>query len=84
MNCVKLWQIVEPKQAIGEANHQQIGFRMEGGAVDFGVILHEEVLFGNSPSLRCNNLARFKVLLREVLPTEKSTILADCVDLFGE
>ena len=55
---------------------------MEGGAVDFGVILHEKVLFGNPPSLWCNNLACFEVLLREVLPTEKSTILTDSVDLF--
>jgi hypothetical protein len=56
---------------------------MEGGAVDFGVILHEEVLLSNSPSSRCNVLARLKVLLREILPTEKSTILTDSVDLMG-
>jgi predicted solute-binding protein len=49
MDCVELWQIIEPKQAVGEANHQQIGFRMERGAVDFGVVLHEEVLLGDSP-----------------------------------
>lgn len=55
---------------------------MERRAVDFGIVLHEEVLLGDPPSSRCNILARFEILLREVLPTEKCTILTNCVDLF--
>ena len=54
---------------------------MVRGTINFGVVLHEEVFLNNSPPSLCNIFVRLRILLRHILPTEKSSILTDGVDL---
>lgn len=54
---------------------------MERSTVDFSVILHEEIFLHNSPPGLGDIFHRFLVFLRDVLPAEERTILADSVDL---
>lgn len=54
---------------------------MEGSAIDFGVILHEEVLLDNPPPSLRNVLVRLRVFLRHIFPSEKGPVLADRVNL---
>lgn len=56
---------------------------MECSAINFGVILHEKVFLGDSPLSFANVFVGLGILLRCVFPTEQSTILADCEDLFN-
>jgi len=50
-------------------------------AVNFGIVLHEEVLLYNPPPGFGNILIRFRVFLGHILPTEEGSILADGIDL---
>lgn len=47
---VEFWQIIEPEESVREPYYQQVRLRMEGGAIDLCVILHEEILLRDSPT----------------------------------
>lgn len=81
MDHVEFGKIVKSEETVGKADHKQARRSVEGGAVDFGVVLHEEILFGNSPLGFTDNLISFRVLLFRVCPAEQGTVLADCIDL---
>jgi hypothetical protein len=81
MNHVELGQIVQAEKTVRETHHQQVGCCVERSAVNFSIVLHEEVLLHNSPSGFRNVLVRFRVFLGHILPAEKGSVLADGVDL---
>ena len=81
MDCVKLRQVVETKQAIGETDDKEVGGCMERRAIDFGIVLHEVILLDNSPPGLRNVLHGIRIFLGYVLPSEKRAILADSVNL---
>lgn len=83
MDLVEFREVIEPEQTVREPDNQQVGGRMEGGTVDLGIILHKKVFLGNPPPGLRNIIHRFRVLLGHIFPSEKSSVGADCVDLFA-
>jgi hypothetical protein len=79
VNHVKLRQLVQPKQTVREADDEQIRWRVKGSTVQFGVILHEKVLFDNSPTKIRFGL--FFCPFRNILPSKESAVLAYSVYL---
>lgn len=81
MDHVEFGKIVKSEETVGKADHKQTRRGVECGAVDFGIVLHEEILLSNSPLGFADFLISFGVHLCCVFPAEQGTILADCVDL---
>ena len=83
MDLVEFREVIEPEQTVREPDNQQVGGRMEGSAVDLGIVLHEEVLLNNPPASLRDIIHRFRVLLGHIFPSEQGSVRADCVDLFA-
>lgn len=81
MDHVELWQVVQAEKAVRKAHYQQVGGCVERSAVNFGVVLHEEVLLDNPPPGFRNVLICFRVFFGHILPAEKGPVLAHGVDL---
>lgn len=81
MNGVELGQIIQAEKTVREAHYQQVGGCVERSAVNFGIVLHEEVLLHNSPTGFRNILIRLWIFLGHILPAEKGSVLADGVNL---
>lgn len=82
MDHIKLWQVIKTEEAVGEAHHKQVGWGVERSTVDLGIVLHKEILLYNPPPSVCNVLVCLLIFFGHICPAEKSTILADRVDLW--
>lgn len=79
MDLVEFWELVESEEAGGKSNDKEVVHSMVSSASDFRVLLHEEMPACNSPAqVRRVWISSF----RGVLPSEKSTVLADSVYRF--